>query len=120
MTFAKWVFRVAGVYGVLITVPLYFFEKQLAVQYPPPLTHPEYYYGFLGTTLAWQVAFLMISADPARYRPMMLPAMLEKATYAIAVLVLFATGRAGPMVLTFGLIDLTLWVLFTIAWVRTK
>jgi hypothetical protein len=24
------------------------------------------------------------------------------------------------MVLTFGLIDLTLWVLFTVAWVRTR
>ncbi len=119
MKFAKWVFRLAGIYGVLITAPLYFFERQFAVQYPPALTHPEYYYGFLGVTLAWQVLFLMLSTDPARFRPLMLPAILEKATYGPATIALFATGRATAMVLGFGLIDLTLGVLFVAAYVRT-
>jgi len=44
--------------------------------------------------VSWQVAFL-IAQDPARYRPLMIPAVLEKATFGIAVLVLFAQ-QASP------------------------
>jgi|SRR5579872_615904 len=41
---------------------------------PPAITHPEYFYGFLGGALAWQFLFLVLSTDPVRYRPMILPA----------------------------------------------
>ena len=80
MRFAKWTFIVAGIYGILVTLPLFFQEAAFGRDYPPPITHPEFFYGFAGVTLAWQFAFLVIGRDPARFRPMMLPAMLEKAT----------------------------------------
>jgi hypothetical protein len=41
MKFAQWTFRIAGVYGVLVTAPLYFSEDQLGVDFPPPIAHPE-------------------------------------------------------------------------------
>ena len=50
-------------------------------QYPPPITHPDFYYGFVGVTFAWQVAFLVIASDPIRCRPMMMAAILEKFGY---------------------------------------
>ena len=119
MKFARWVFLIAGIYGLLVTAPLYFTEAQFAEQFPPPLTHPEYYYGFLGVTLAWQVMFLIIARDPVRYRTVMLVGVLEKAAYGIAALVLFALGRVTGFTLAFGLIDLTLGVLFYVGYRRT-
>jgi hypothetical protein len=93
MRFAKWVFLLAGVSGILLAVPPYFLERQTGEDYPPPITHPEYYYGFFGVTLAWQVMFLVIASDPVRYRRAMLPAILEKAGFAVAISLLHATGR---------------------------
>jgi hypothetical protein len=45
MRFAKWVFLLAGVAGILLVVPPYFLEPQTGEDYPPAITHPEYYYG---------------------------------------------------------------------------
>ena len=45
------------------------------------------YYGFVGVTLAWQVAFLVIASDPVRYRTFMLTAMLEKPPAQAAAIV---------------------------------
>ena len=53
---ARWVFLVAGVYGVLVVLPQYSLEARIARDFPPPITHPEYFYGFIGVALAWRVA----------------------------------------------------------------
>ena len=58
-------------------VPQYFLEQKVGIDYPPAITHPEYFYGFLGVAIAWQVAFLIIGQDPLRFRPMMLPSALR-------------------------------------------
>ena len=75
MTFARWVYRIAGIYGLVVIGPLYFLEAQIGRDQPAPITHPEYFYGFAGVTLAWQVAFLIIGQDPVRYRWLMIPAI---------------------------------------------
>ena len=64
MKFAKWTYLIAGIYGLLILLPQYFLEVQNGIDYPPPINHPEYYYGFIGIAVAWQIAFLIISRDP--------------------------------------------------------
>src|SRR5262245_17918 len=102
MRFARWVFRIAGIYGLAVLAPQYCLEAQVGRDYPPPVTHPEFFYGFLGVAVAWQVAFLLIARDPARYRPLMIPAVLEKVTFGIAVLVLFAQQRVAGVLLVFG------------------
>jgi hypothetical protein len=79
MTFARWLFRIAGILGLLMLLPQYFMEERVGQMTPPAITHPELFYGFIGVALAWQVAFLVIAQDPARYRPFMIPAVLEKA-----------------------------------------
>ena len=119
MKFAKWTFLVAGVYGLLALVPQYFLESRTGIDFPPPITHPEYYYGFIGVAVAWQIAFLIISRDPKRYRPLMIAAVVEKYTYVVAVLVLFGQGRVGVAVLVTALIDLVLGTLFVIAFKKT-
>ena len=118
MNFAKWTFRLAGIYGLLVLVPFYFCEK-IGRDFPPAITHPEHFYGFLGVSVAWQFAFLLLAQDPVRYRPMMLVAVLEKAGYGIAAVVLFNLGRVPSLVLGTGLADLLLGSLFVAAFVRT-
>lgn len=100
-------------------LPQYFLESRTGRDFPPPITHPEYYYGFLGVAVAWQVAFLIIARDPARFRPIMIAAILEKASFGLAAVALFLAGRLSGQLLAAGMLDLLLGALFAIAYVRT-
>ena len=115
MKFAKVVFWVAGIWGLLIITPLYFMFSLIGRLDPPAITHPAFYYGFVGCALAWQFAFLLIGHDPVRFRPMMVPAMVEKFTYGMAVVVLVLQGKTNQRDLIFAVTDLTLGVLFMVA-----
>jgi hypothetical protein len=117
MKFARIVFLVAGIFGVLVIAPMFFLEDYLNRQYPPPVTHPELYYGFAGTVFAWQLVYLLISRDPVRYRPMMLLAIVAKASFAGAVYVLSAQGRVAGTTAVGATIDLVFAVLFACAYV---
>jgi hypothetical protein len=117
--FSRWVFLVSGVYGLLVLLPQYVMEDQVGRDYPPPITHPEYFYGFVGVAVAWQVAFLVIARDPVRYRLMVLPAALEKFSFAAAAGPLFAGGRIPAIIFGFSLIDLLLGVLFLVSFAVT-
>ena len=119
MKFAKLVFLIAGIYGLIVVLPLYFFEEKTGRDYPPPITHPEYYYGFVGVTAAWQTLYLLISTNPIRYRPVMIPPMLAKGSFVIAVTILFMQGRVSGTMLGASMIDLLLVVLFFLAYLRT-
>src|SRR5947207_244899 len=118
--FARWIFWIAGVYGLLILTPFYFMERQIGVDNPPPITHPEYYYGFVGVALVFQIVYLMIGYEPMRYRPLMLAAALAKSSFGIACIALFAQGRLSSSVLFFACIDLFLGLLFAISFWRTR
>ena len=120
MTFARRVFTVAWVYGFLSLLPMYFMEDWYMERLPPALTHPEFYYGFIGVALAWQALFILIAREPARLRPAMLPAVLEKLGWGIAVPVLVLQGRAPSFFVPAAVIDLVLAVLFVIAWQKTS
>lgn len=119
MKFAKVVFSIAGIYGVLVIAPQYFLEAKTGIDYPPAITHPEFYYGFVGVTLAWQVLFLILARDPLRYRLMMIPAVLEKFTFGIAVVALYLQNRVPSLLVGFAGIDLILGVLFIAAFMKT-
>jgi hypothetical protein len=119
MRFARTVFRWAGVYGVVVLLPLYFLEERIGRDLPPAITHPENYYGFLTVTVAWQVMYLMISTDPVRYRALMPVAVLAKLGYFTTLLVLFVLGRLAGVTLGVASGDLILGVLFAIAYART-
>lgn len=120
MKFAKIVFWIAGLWGLLIITPLYFMFDLIGQKDPPPITHPAFFYGFVGCALAWQVAFCFMATDPVRYRPMTIPAVLEKATWAIAVVVLVSQGRTRPSDLVFAGTDSLLGVLFVVAYFKTR
>ena len=119
MRFARIVFLVAGIYGLIVLLPLYFMEEQTGRDYPPPITHPEYYYGFIGIAVAWQLVFLVMSRDPVRYRPLMLPAIVEKVSFGIPVAMLYFQQRVSTFILGAAMADSFLGVLFLIAYLKT-
>ena len=119
MRFAKIVFLVAGIWGVLVIAPLYFMFDLIGRKDPPVITHPGFFYGFVGVGLAWQIAFLFISRDPVRFRPLMIPSMIEKFSYGIAVVVLVLQARMQASDLVFAATDLLLGILFVVAYLRT-
>lgn len=120
MKFARYTFLIAGIYGLIVLAPQYFLEAKTNRDFPPAITHPEYYYGFTGVALAWQIAFLIISRAPSRYRPMMIPAVLEKLSFGAAAIVLFWQNRLPSMLLGAGILDLILGALFVVAFLKTK
>jgi len=120
MKFARIVFLIAGVYGLLALLPLYFMENQTGRDYPPPITHPEYYYGFIGVGVAWQLVFVVMSRDPVRYRSLMLPAIVEKWSFLIPVILLYLQQRVSSVILGAASIDGILGVLFLISYLTCR
>ena len=119
MKFAKVVFWIAGIWGVLILTPLYFMFDAISRNDPPPITHPGFYYGFVSVGLAWQFVFFVIARDPVRFRMMIIPSMIEKFGYGASLLVLYFQQRIHPSDLVFAGVDMLLGVLFLLAFFRT-
>jgi hypothetical protein len=116
MITARWIFWLAGLYGLAVILPQYFLLDRIGRDNPPAVTHVEYFYGFVGVALVWQVAFLIIGRDPLRFRPLMLVAVLEKLSFGIPVALLFAQQRVPTSVFVFGMMDLSLAAAFVAAW----
>jgi hypothetical protein len=115
MRFARWLFLISGIWGLAVLIPHYFMEQTVGRHHPPPITHPEFFYGFIGIGIAWQIAFLIIGSDPLRFRPMMLPCAMEKLSFAAATIALRAAGRVTAPVMAAGLLDSLFGVLFLVA-----
>lgn len=112
MKFARVVFIIAGVYGIVGLAPLYFMESMVVQQTGSGFNHPEYYYGFLGVTLSWQVAFLVIASDPIKYRNLMYAACLEKLSFSVAIPILFLQERVAMSMNYAAGVDFLLLLLF--------
>jgi hypothetical protein len=108
----RWLFRGAALYGALALLPMYFMP-------PAGLTHAVYFYGFIGVALAWQLAFWIVASDPARFRLIILPGIVEKLGFGVAALVLFAQGRLDdPLLVLGGALDIAFAAAFAWAFAR--
>ena len=70
--------------------------------------------------MAWQIAFLMIGSDPLRFRPLMIPSMIEKFGFVLIAAVLYARAAISPADASAAVPDLLLGVLFVAACARTR
>jgi len=120
MRFARIVFIVAGVWGILVLTPLFLLIDITGRQYVPPSVYPHFFYGFLSVAMAWQIAFLFIGSDPARFRPLMLPSIVEKFGHVLVVARLYWLGRISPVDASAGWPDLVLGTLFIAAFVKAR
>jgi hypothetical protein len=119
MKFARTVFIVAGVWGIAVLGPLYGLVDATGRRYAPPTDYPHFFYGFIGVALAWQIAFLMIGSNPARFRPLMVPAIVEKLGFVVTTLILFGAARIPWRDAQAAIPDLVLCFLFVAAFVNT-
>jgi hypothetical protein len=119
MKFARIVFWIAAIWGVVVLAPLYFMFDLIGRKDPPPITHPAFYYGFVSVALAFQIVIVVIARDPLRMRPMMIPAVCEKLGYGATLLVLYLQNRLHPQDLALGGIDAVFGVLFLTAFFKT-
>jgi hypothetical protein len=120
MRFAKIAFRIAGIWGLLIIVPLYFLFDLTGIHNPPAITHPEFYFGFVGVTVVWQLAFFVIASDPIRFRPFILIAILEKLAYILTIPILYLQHRVAANQLLWVGTDSVLCLLFIASYVKTS
>lgn len=106
--FARRVFTGAAVCGLLALVPQHFLEDRRNRDFPPAITHPEHFHGFVGIAIAWQLAFLVGARDPVRHRALMPIAILEKPAFGGAAVLLVVPRRSAWPVLAVGGLDLVL------------
>ena len=114
MKIAKWFFLIAGIFGLLFTIPLAFTENLMEVK------QPEFYYGFVFLDICWQILYLVLSTDPVRYRPMMIPAILAKGSGTVALTWLYLIGRVSSQWIAIGALDGIFAILFLIAFLATR
>lgn len=120
MKFAKYVYYIAAVYGIIALLPQYFMEAKIGRDAPPAITHPEFFYGFVGIALVFQIVFFIIARDPLKYRALMPVTILEKLSFGIPTFILYLQNRLHVSMFAAGLIDLTLGLFFVIAFLKTK
>jgi hypothetical protein len=118
MRLAKGVFTAAGIYGLLLVTPMYFLGGEVQRRFGT-LVQPLWYYGFVGVTVTYQLAYLLIGRDPARYRPLMPIAMLAKLSFGIAALTLYLRGLSPGQLTAVAMPDLIWVALFAWAYVKT-
>lgn len=118
MKFTKTVFWIAAIYGFILLTPMYFLMNTIGQEAPPTISHPEFYYGFVGVTLLWQCIFVFIALDPFRYQAIIRIAILEKFSYTVPVLILYSLGKVQLNILGTALADPIFAILFIIAYFR--
>ena len=120
MTFARWVFLIAGIWGIVVLTPLYWLQDVTGRVYAVPTESPQFFYGFFAVALTWQLAFLAIAWNPVRLRPFMILGVVEKISYVITLAVLHRQARISTDDAMAGIPDLLLGVLFIVAFVKTS
>jgi hypothetical protein len=120
MRFAKFTFIGAGIWGIVVLAPIYRLVDISGRTYSPPTDYPHFFYGFLSVAMAWQIAFLIIGSNPLRFRPLMIPGILEKLGHVSTVAVLYAKARIPAIDAQGALPDLLLGILFIVALAKTR
>lgn len=119
MKFARIIYTIAAIYGILVLTPLYFLINRVGTDIPPAVTHPEFYYGFTGVAMLWQFVFILIAMNPVRYRTIMVLTFLEKSVYTLPVLILYSRGEVHASTMHFSLVDPVFGILFVVAYLKT-
>lgn len=115
MRAARLVFGAAGIYGLIVLLPLFFASPWL----DPPPNRLEDFYGFLGAASVMQLIYLTIVRDPVRFRPLMPLGALSKAAFFATILILWLQARTANAAMAFAAIDGALGLAFLYAWRRT-
>jgi hypothetical protein len=69
--------------------------------------------------MAWQIAFLVIGRSPARFRPLMIPSIVEKLGYVVTVAMLHGQAGISTVDAMVAAPDVLLGALFIAAFLKT-
>jgi uncharacterized membrane protein YuzA (DUF378 family) len=108
MKFARIVYYVAGIYGIIALLPLYFMEAKTGTRLSARYYASRILLRFVGIALVFQFVFLVMARDPFRYRALMPITVLEKLSFAIPTAILYFQNRLALPLFAAGLIDLVL------------
>src|SRR5262245_33900149 len=120
MKFARNVYILAGLWGFIVLIPIFWLVDISGHHYVPPPAYPQFFYGFLMVAMAWQLAFLIIGSNPARFRPVMIATIIEKFGFVAVVAVLFARARIPAIEAQAAIPDFLLGILFVVAFMKTR
>lgn len=110
MRFARWSFWCAGIYGLIVLLPLY--------AQAPLGSASLWMFGFAGAAVATQLAYLLIGSDPPRYRMVIPVGIVAKLSFFVPVALLYVRGEVPGVMMGFALTDLALALLFAVNFVR--
>lgn len=111
----RWLFRAAAIYGAGLLLPLYLLETRVAAP-AARLSVPEYYYGFIGAALGFQIVYWLIGGAPRKYRALMLVGIFGKLSFWIPTALLWSMGRTATSTFVLVCGDLGLAIAFFVAW----
>jgi len=118
--FANYTFLISGIYGLVVMLPQFFLETKIGQDQPPAITHPEFFYGFICVTVAFQLVFLTIASDPIRYRSLMLVSLVEKFPFVVTVAVLYLQSRVGWQMVAAASLDGFWGLMFLLSYLKTR
>ncbi len=120
MRLAKIIFIGAGIWGIAVLTPLYWLVDISGRHYAPPNDYPQFFYGFIGVAIAWQIAFLVIGSNPARFRMLMIPAMIEKFGYISTLILMYGRSQISSIEVQPAVPDGFIGLLFIVAFWATR
>ncbi len=112
---ARWLFRGAAIYGAILLLPVYFLEARIAAP-ATRLPAPEYFYGFIGAALSFQLVYWVIGGAPRKYYALMPLAVGAKLSFWIPTAILWSAGRTTTSTFALSCGDLLLAIAFLLAW----
>lgn len=110
MTFARWSFALAAIYGLIACGSL-FFRAPLSAE-------TQWLFAFTGAAGATQFAYALIASDPRRYRMVIPIGIVSKLSFAAPMALLVARGAIPQSAAVFAAIDVALALVFAINFVR--
>ena len=120
MRLARIIFIGAGIWGIAVLTPLYWLVDISGRHYVPPHDYPQFFYGFIAVAIAWQIAFLIIGSNPARFRLVMIPAAIEKLGYVSTLILMYGRSRVSAIDVQPAIPDGLLGLLFIVAFWATR
>jgi hypothetical protein len=120
MAFARLAYLIAGLWGVIVIALGYASYISGTDQGLVAIARPEIVHGFFLLAMPWQLLFIVISRDPARYYAIMPITVLEKLPFAAVTLAMFAKAQVSPMMGFFGAMDGLFGVMFCVAYWLTR
>jgi hypothetical protein len=120
MKFARFVFIASGVWGIAALAPFYWLVDITGRRYAAPMDYPQFFWGFFSVALAWQFAFLLIGSNPVRFRPLMVPAIVEKFGFIVTLTLLLGRGRIPSADAVAAIPDTVVGLLFVAAFAATS